>query len=213
MAVEWLLFQTSCPQSDCRHKSMELVWALVPKLPGAPTHKSYMTHLVRANGNSFFLERFEAGLSAVSGTWTNLTSIRKFCDHLLGLLECYTWILEQQLLEPKLLFEVPGQPSAIFPLVTTFLEKLALCENLQEALDSEHAASLPCMPARTSALNVCWGSWKQVKATFPDLLSSSFSTALDDFLATHPECSLERVLELNLSELDHPSESLDLSQA
>ncbi|KAH8038085.1 hypothetical protein HPB51_021642 [Rhipicephalus microplus] len=97
---------------------------------------------------------FEAGLSAVSGTWTNLTSIRKFCDHLLGLLECYTWILEQQLLEPKLLFEVPGQPSAIFPLVTTFLEKLALCENLQEALDSEHAASLPCTPARTSALNV-----------------------------------------------------------
>ncbi|KAL1417557.1 hypothetical protein MTO96_006113 [Rhipicephalus appendiculatus] len=243
MAVEWLLFQTSCPQSDCRHKSMELVWALVPKLPGAPTHKSYMAHLLKANGNSFFLERFEAGLST-----------------------------EQRLLEPKLLFEVPGKPSAIFPLVTKFLEKLALCKNLQEALSSEEAASLPCTPAGTSALNVvkcsltvrlfnfmtvwmktCPSSmsavpdafwkmeafWKccvicvlrpseagfdladlemlgfleQVKATFPDLLSSSFSSALKDFLATHPDCTLEKVLELNLSELDHPSESLELSQA
>ncbi|XP_070379748.1 DNA-dependent protein kinase catalytic subunit-like isoform X1 [Dermacentor albipictus] len=280
LAVEWLLFQTSCPQSDCRHKCMELVWALVPRLPGAPTHSSYVAQLLKANGDSFFLERFEEGLSATSGTWTNLTGIRKFCDHLLGLLECYTWILEQRLLEPRLLFEVSGKPSSIFSLVTKFLEQLALCENLHEALGNEETASLLCTPTGTSALNVArcsltvrlfnfltvwmktaptsmssvpdafwkteafWkccvvcvllpseagfdladlevanqlphemlGFLKQAATAFPDLLSSSFSLALGDFLAKHPECTLEKVLELKLSELSHPSETLDLSQA
>ncbi|CAN8007261.1 unnamed protein product, partial [Ixodes pacificus] len=33
-AVRWLLLQTSRPQADCRHKCMELVHVLIPKLPG-----------------------------------------------------------------------------------------------------------------------------------------------------------------------------------
>ncbi|KAK8776726.1 hypothetical protein V5799_029934 [Amblyomma americanum] len=154
LAVEWLLFQTSCPQSDSRRKCMELVWTLVPRLPGSPTHSSYMAELLKANSSSFFIARFEEGLSVTTGTWTNLTGIRKFCDQLLGLLECYTWILEQRLLEPKLLFEVPNKPSLIFSLTAKFLEHLALCENLHEALSDEEAASLLCTPTGTSAFNL-----------------------------------------------------------
>lgn len=280
LAVEWLLFQTSCPQSDCRRKCMELAWTLVPRLPGSPTHSSYMAELLRANGSSFFVERFEEGLSATTGTWSSLMGIRKFCDQLLGLLECYTWILEQQLLEPKLLFEVPNKPSFIFPLITKFLERLALCENLHEALSDDEAASLFCTPTGTSAFNLAkcsvtvrlfnflavwmkstpssmsaipepfWKTgafWKccvvcvllpseagfdlsdlevsnqlplemlgflrQVSGTFPDLLSSSFASALSDFLAKRPECSLEKLLDMDIDELNCPPGTLELSQA
>ncbi|XP_077553857.1 DNA-dependent protein kinase catalytic subunit-like isoform X3 [Haemaphysalis longicornis] len=140
LAVEWLLTQASCPQSDCRRKCMQLFWSLVPRLPGTPSHAAFVAGLLKANGASFFVDRWEAGvLPAAGGALGSVAAVRHFCDRLLGLVECYAWVLQQRLLEPPLLFQVPGRPSAIFPMVTTFLEQLALCNDVHELVGREDA--------------------------------------------------------------------------
>ncbi|KAM7297935.1 DNA-dependent protein kinase catalytic subunit [Ixodes scapularis] len=266
-AVRWLLLQTSRPQADCRHKCMELVHALIPKLPGAPSHQSYMSSLLQGNSPGFFVESFEGNLAASEGPWATLSAVCKFCDQLLGLLECYTWIFEQRLLEPKNLFEVPKKPSGLFGMVDHFLEHLAVCESPQELL--RDVESEPLTSSKLSAFNLAkcsvtvrlfnflatwmetshgsmasvanpfWRSrafWRCtvvcvlspsdagfdltdlevanqlpnemlrflncVSKTFPKLLADDFVGAHADLVDHRPECGLDKVLAMPLTNLD-----------
>ncbi|XP_076335270.1 DNA-dependent protein kinase catalytic subunit-like isoform X2 [Tachypleus tridentatus] len=107
-AVLWLVQQCGKPQTECRHKCMELVFKLAPCLPGTYTTQEYFHHLLKTKGPQFFINSFENGLKTDGLLEKTFCSSLKltidWMEEVLGILDCYTWIFGECLLEPSAIF-------------------------------------------------------------------------------------------------------------
>lgn len=72
LAVEWLLTQASCLQSDCRRKCMQLFWSLVPRLPGEA--KGFLPAAAAVDGDWALQWPQKVSGCALTITWHNLPS-------------------------------------------------------------------------------------------------------------------------------------------
>ncbi|XP_078072249.1 DNA-dependent protein kinase catalytic subunit isoform X3 [Mustelus asterias] len=137
--VMWLLAQCGRPQTECRHKCMELFYELVPLLPGNKTPSSWLDEIIKENGVSFLVNKFEGAgndLDRCSGiifhpTFNDLQepfSVRaalQWMDMLLAALDCYNTFIGLHLIKPN---ELLGtcQKSGFMKALHFFLKNLAM---------------------------------------------------------------------------------------
>ncbi|XP_041045109.1 DNA-dependent protein kinase catalytic subunit isoform X2 [Carcharodon carcharias] len=137
--VMWLLAQCGRPQTECRHKCMELFYQLVPLLPGNKTPSSWMNEIIKKNGVSFLVNMFEGAGNdhdRCSGiifhpTFNDLHgpfSVRaalQWMDMLLAALDCYNTFIGLHLIKPNELLET-YQKSGLMKALHFFLKNLAM---------------------------------------------------------------------------------------
>lgn len=62
VAVRWLMRQCGRIETECRHKSMELVHKLTPCIGGIKETREYFQLRLKHEGESYFVARFEGSL-------------------------------------------------------------------------------------------------------------------------------------------------------
>ncbi|XP_072855016.2 DNA-dependent protein kinase catalytic subunit [Pogona vitticeps] len=137
--VLWLLLQCGRPQTECRHKVMELFFEFVPLLPGNNSPSSWLNDILQKRGISFLIKNIEGGGCEgenVSGILSHptlydleeifsLRAVVQWMDMLLAALDCYNTFIEQRMIRPD---EVLGTDasSSFLTSLEFFLGKIAL---------------------------------------------------------------------------------------
>ncbi|XP_023573460.1 DNA-dependent protein kinase catalytic subunit [Octodon degus] len=137
--VKWLLARCGRPQTECRHKSIELFYKFVPLLPGNKSPSLWLKDVIKEEDASFLINTFEGGGSSharPSGILAQPTlfhlqgpfSLRaalQWLDLLLAALECYNTFIEEKTVEAR---EVLGTKtdSSLWKSVAFFLETIAM---------------------------------------------------------------------------------------
>ncbi|XP_036194617.1 DNA-dependent protein kinase catalytic subunit [Myotis myotis] len=144
--VQWLLANCGRPQTECRHKSIELFYKFVPLLPGNTTPSLWLKDVIKRNDASFLISTFEgggAGCEGQSGILAQPTlchvqgvqgplSLRaalQWMDMLLAALECYNTFIEERTLEASEVLGTETQ-SSLWKAVTFFLESIAMHDTM-----------------------------------------------------------------------------------
>ncbi|XP_072267337.1 DNA-dependent protein kinase catalytic subunit isoform X2 [Pyxicephalus adspersus] len=135
--VQWLLEQCGRPQTDCRHKALELFFAFVPLLPGEKSPPSWLEEVIKKHGASFLIDRFEsagnmdakncgilhiATLNELKEVFT-LTSVIQWMDMLLAALDCYNTFIPKQV-KPHTLLD-NSQKSSFLKALHFFISHLS----------------------------------------------------------------------------------------
>ncbi|KAM9626909.1 DNA-dependent protein kinase catalytic subunit isoform 2-T2 [Trichechus inunguis] len=137
--VRWLLAHCGRPQTECRHKSIELFYKFVPLLPGSKSPSVWLNDIIKKEGISFLIYQFEGGGSScdqLSGILAQPTlshlpgpfSLRAtlwWMDMLLAALECYNTFIEEKTIGVLKVLGTEAQ-SSLLKAVAFFLEKLAM---------------------------------------------------------------------------------------
>ncbi|XP_067887902.1 DNA-dependent protein kinase catalytic subunit isoform X2 [Heterodontus francisci] len=137
--VMWLLVQCGRPQTECRHKCMELFYELVPLLPEHKTPSSWLDEILEKNDVSFLVNKFEGAgndCDRCSGiifhpTFNDLRepfSVRtalQWMDMLLAALDCYNTFIGLHLVQPNKLLGT-YQKSGFMKAMDFFLKNLAM---------------------------------------------------------------------------------------
>ncbi|XP_021104653.1 DNA-dependent protein kinase catalytic subunit isoform X3 [Heterocephalus glaber] len=137
--VRWLLAHCGRPQTECRHKSIELFYKFVPLLPGNKSPSLWLRDIIKKEDISFLINTFEGGGSScdrLSGILAQPTlfhlqgpfSLRaalQWLDLLLAALECYNTFIEEKTVDAH---EVLGTRahSSLWKSVAFFLESIAM---------------------------------------------------------------------------------------
>ncbi|XP_042110110.1 DNA-dependent protein kinase catalytic subunit [Ovis aries] len=136
--VQWLFTNCGRPQTECRHKSIELFYKLVPLLPGNRSPSSWLRDLVQKEGIPFLVSTFEGGgardrpagllaqptLRHLQGPFS-LRATLQWMDALLAALECYNTFLDAGTLGAAEVLGAETQ-SSLWEAVAFFLESIAL---------------------------------------------------------------------------------------
>ncbi|XP_028826126.1 DNA-dependent protein kinase catalytic subunit isoform X2 [Denticeps clupeoides] len=128
--VMWLLKQCGRPQTDCRHKCMELFYEFVPLLPGKSLPAQWLEAQLKRHGPGFLISCLEGGgllshptLRDLGGTFTVRATLQ-WLDMLLAALDCYNTFTGLRLVQPQQLFDT-GEMSSFLSAVHFFLIQLA----------------------------------------------------------------------------------------
>uniref|UniRef100_A0A8C3EGH3 DNA-dependent protein kinase catalytic subunit n=1 Tax=Corvus moneduloides TaxID=1196302 RepID=A0A8C3EGH3_CORMO len=137
--VMWLLVQCGRPQTECRHKAMELFYEFVPLLPGNKSPSSWLADTLKSRGVSFLINKFEGGgtdAKSPSGILSqptlrgmqepfSLQAVMQWMDMFLAALDCYNTFFELQMIKP---YEILGvnESSSFLEAVQFFLDTIAL---------------------------------------------------------------------------------------
>ncbi|KAL1006455.1 hypothetical protein UPYG_G00072620 [Umbra pygmaea] len=131
--VMWLLEQCGRPQTECRHKCMELFYELVPLLPGKSSPSQWLEELLQEQGVGFLISRLEGGGLLTQPTLKHLTgpfSVRatlQWMDLLMAALDCYNTFIRLHIIKPQQILG-SGENSSFFKAVSFFLAQLATQE-------------------------------------------------------------------------------------
>ncbi|XP_008767155.1 DNA-dependent protein kinase catalytic subunit isoform X1 [Rattus norvegicus] len=139
--VKWLFAHCGRPQTECRHKSIELFYKFVPLLPGNKSPSLWLRDLIKAEGISFLINTFEGGASSSgqpSGILAqptllhlqgpvSLRGMLQWLDHLLAALECYNTFIEEKTVQVQEVLGTEVQ-SSLLKSVAFFLESIATCD-------------------------------------------------------------------------------------
>ncbi|KAM5298283.1 DNA-dependent protein kinase catalytic subunit [Ctenodactylus gundi] len=139
--VKWLLGHCGRPQTECRHKSIELFYKFVPLLPGNKSPSLWLKDLIKKEGISFLINIFEGGGSSCdqpSGILVQPTlfhlqgpfSLRvalQWLDLFLAALECYNTFIEERTVEAHEVLGTEAQ-SSLLKSMAFFLESIAMCD-------------------------------------------------------------------------------------
>nr|XP_054607336.1 DNA-dependent protein kinase catalytic subunit isoform X2 [Nothobranchius furzeri] len=104
--VVWLLEQCGRPQTDCRHKCMELFYEFIPLLPGKKSPPQWLDGMLKDHGMDFLISRFEGGGLLSQPTLRDLMgpfSVRvtlQWMDLLLAVLDCYNTFINLHIIKP-----------------------------------------------------------------------------------------------------------------
>uniref|UniRef100_A0A8C8B914 DNA-dependent protein kinase catalytic subunit n=1 Tax=Otus sunia TaxID=257818 RepID=A0A8C8B914_9STRI len=137
--VMWLLVQCGRPQTECRHKAMELFYEFVPLLPGNKSPSSWLADVLKTQGIAFLINKFEGGGSdakSLSGILSqptlrgmqepfSLQTVMQWMDMFLAALDCYNTFFELQMIKPHEILGV-NERSSFLKAVQFFLETIAL---------------------------------------------------------------------------------------
>ncbi|XP_055968392.1 DNA-dependent protein kinase catalytic subunit [Sorex fumeus] len=137
--VRWLLAQCGRPQTEFRHKSLELFYKFVPLLPGSKPPSLWLKDVLEKEGLSFLIHTFEGGggdperpsgilaqptLLDLQGPFS-LRAVLQWLDMLLAALECYNTFVEEKTLDVAEFLGAAAQ-SSLWRAVAFFLESIAL---------------------------------------------------------------------------------------
>ncbi|XP_060247015.1 DNA-dependent protein kinase catalytic subunit isoform X1 [Meriones unguiculatus] len=136
--VKWLLAHCGRPQTECRHKSIELFYKFVPLLPGNKSPSLWVKDLIKMEDISFLINTFEGAVSSCGRSAgilaqptlldlqgpVSLQAVLRWLDLLLAALECYNTFIEEKTVEVQ---EVLGTEarSSLLKSVAFFLESIA----------------------------------------------------------------------------------------
>uniref|UniRef100_A0A2K6UN42 DNA-dependent protein kinase catalytic subunit n=1 Tax=Saimiri boliviensis boliviensis TaxID=39432 RepID=A0A2K6UN42_SAIBB len=135
--VKWLLAHCGRPQTECRHKSIELFYKFVPLLPGNRSPNLWLKDVLKEEGVSFLINIFEGGgCCQPSGILAQPTllhlrgpfSLRAtlcWLDLLLAALECYNTFIGERTVGALQVLGIEGQ-SSLLKAVAFFLESIAM---------------------------------------------------------------------------------------
>ncbi|XP_064405997.1 DNA-dependent protein kinase catalytic subunit-like isoform X2 [Halichondria panicea] len=137
--VLWVLTQCGSPETSCREQCIQLFTKLASLLPKTPTGRVWVRRTVEGEGGHFFVTRFEKGGLGSGGIQRqpvlscdvfSLSETVSWFESLNAALDCYTWVLEEQLLSPGELFSAqPKKPldksSCLFESLHFFLSSLS----------------------------------------------------------------------------------------
>ncbi|KAJ6662088.1 hypothetical protein lerEdw1_012553 [Lerista edwardsae] len=127
--VMWLFTQCGRPQTECRHKVMELFFEFVPLLPG-----SYIAAIVKFEGGGSEGENVSGILTHptlhdLQGTFS-LQAVGQWMDMLLAALDCYNTFIEQGMIRAHEVlaqfFQATNIGSSFLTSLEFFLEKICL---------------------------------------------------------------------------------------
>ncbi|XP_044149983.1 DNA-dependent protein kinase catalytic subunit isoform X2 [Bufo gargarizans] len=136
--VLWLLQQCGLPQTDCRHKAMELFFELVPVLPEKKSPSAWVEEIIKKESVSFLIQRFESA-GSVDGNHcgifyittlqdlnkTSLRAVIQWMDMLLAALDCYNTFLGMRVVKPQTLLD-PSQKSSFLRALHFFISHLSM---------------------------------------------------------------------------------------
>ncbi|KAM4865347.1 DNA-dependent protein kinase catalytic subunit [Thomomys bottae] len=138
--VQWLLAHCGRPQTECRHKSIELFYKFVPLLPGNKSPSSWLKDIIKKEDTSFLISIFEGGggrsdqtsgilaqptLFHLRGPFS-LRTVLQWLDLLLAALECYNTFIEEKTVEAHEVLGGTKSQSSLFKSVAFFLERIAV---------------------------------------------------------------------------------------
>ncbi|KAK0144676.1 DNA-dependent protein kinase catalytic subunit [Merluccius polli] len=142
--VLWLLEQCGRPQTECRHKCMELFYQFVPLLPGKKSPSQWLDALLKERGVAFLIGVFEGGglmsqptLRDLSGPFS-VRSTLQWMDLLLATLDCYNTFINLHIVKPHQILG-SGEQSSFLKAMGFFLTELAT---------QQLSAAESCFPAR-----------------------------------------------------------------
>ncbi|XP_049981118.1 DNA-dependent protein kinase catalytic subunit [Alexandromys fortis] len=136
--VKWLLANCGRPQTECRHKSIELFYKFVPLLPDNKSPSVWLKDLIKTEDISFLINTFEGGVSScdqpagilaqptlfhLQGP-VSLRAVLQWLDMLLAALECYNTFIEEKTVEVQDVLGTETQ-SSLLKSVAFFLESVA----------------------------------------------------------------------------------------
>ncbi|XP_049710414.1 DNA-dependent protein kinase catalytic subunit isoform X1 [Elephas maximus indicus] len=137
--VRWLLAHCGRPQTECRHKSIELFYKFVPLLPGSKSPSVWLNDIIKEEGIYFLIQQFEGGgsscdqpagilaqptLSHLPGPFSLRATLR-WMDMLLAALECYNTFIGEKTVGALEVLGTETQ-SSLLKAVAFFLENLAM---------------------------------------------------------------------------------------
>ncbi|XP_033494873.2 DNA-dependent protein kinase catalytic subunit isoform X1 [Epinephelus lanceolatus] len=128
--VLWLLEQCGRPQTECRHKCMELLYEFIPLLPGKKSPPQWVDGMLKDHGMGFLISRFEGGGLLQQPTLRDLTgpfSVRatlQWMDLLLAALDCYNTFIHLHIIKPHHMLS-SKEKSSFLRAMRFFLTELA----------------------------------------------------------------------------------------
>lgn len=129
--VMWLLTQCGRPQTECRHKSMELFYEFVPLLPGNASPAAWLDEELKHRGPGFLISCLEGGGLLSQPTLRDVEapfSIRgtlQWMDLLLAALDCYNTFTNLRCMQPQRILGT-GEKSSFLPALRFFLTELSM---------------------------------------------------------------------------------------
>ncbi|KAG8570891.1 hypothetical protein GDO81_011464 [Engystomops pustulosus] len=136
--VLWLLQQCGLPQTDCRHKAMELFFEFVPLLPEKKSPSVWVEEIIKKEGIAFLIERFESA-GSLDGKQcgilyiptlndlhsTSLRAVLQWMDMLLAALDCNNTFLGMRVVKAQTLLD-PSQKSSFLKALHYFISHLSM---------------------------------------------------------------------------------------
>ncbi|XP_049912803.1 DNA-dependent protein kinase catalytic subunit isoform X2 [Epinephelus moara] len=128
--VLWLLEQCGRPQTECRHKCMELLYEFIPLLPGKKSPPQWVDGMLKDHGMGFLISQFEGGGLLQQPTLRDLTgpfSVRatlQWMDLLLAALDCYNTFIHLHIIKPHHMLS-SKEKSSFLRAMRFFLTELA----------------------------------------------------------------------------------------
>ncbi|XP_058131499.1 DNA-dependent protein kinase catalytic subunit [Dasypus novemcinctus] len=137
--VMWLLAHCGRPQTECRHKSIELFYKFVPLLPGNKSPSLWLNDIIKKEDISFLINSFEGGgsgrehLSGILAQPTllhlpgpfSLRAALQWMDMLLAALECYNTFIQEKTVCVLELLGTAAQ-SSLLKAVAFFVESISM---------------------------------------------------------------------------------------
>ncbi|XP_068093458.1 DNA-dependent protein kinase catalytic subunit isoform X2 [Hyperolius riggenbachi] len=136
--VLWLLEQCGRPQTDCRHKAMELFFDFVPLLPEKKSLSAWLDGIIEKHGAEFLIKMFESAGNVDAGNCgilhiatlreldeaLTLTAVIHWMDMLLAALDCYNTFIGMRVIKPHTILG-PSQTSSFLRAVHFFISYLS----------------------------------------------------------------------------------------
>ncbi|XP_077480903.1 DNA-dependent protein kinase catalytic subunit [Stigmatopora argus] len=131
--VLWLLEQCGRPQTECRHKCLELFYEFVPLLPGNKSPTQWLEAVLTGRGMGFLVSKFEGAgllsqptLKALVGPFS-IRATLQWMDLLLAALDCYNTFISLNIIKPNHLLNC-REESSFLKALHFFLTELATQE-------------------------------------------------------------------------------------
>ncbi|XP_044195297.1 DNA-dependent protein kinase catalytic subunit [Thunnus albacares] len=131
--VSWLLEQCGRPQTECRHKCMELFYEFIPLLPEKRSPPQWLEGVLKNHGMDYLVSRFEGGGLLSQPTLRDLMgafSVRatlQWMDLLLAALDCYNTFINLHIIKPHHMLSSKDK-SSFLKAASFFLTELATHE-------------------------------------------------------------------------------------
>uniref|UniRef100_A0A8C5WDN6 DNA-dependent protein kinase catalytic subunit n=1 Tax=Leptobrachium leishanense TaxID=445787 RepID=A0A8C5WDN6_9ANUR len=117
--VLWLLKQCGQPQTECRHKAMELLFEFVPLLPGNKSPSVWLEEIIKKDGVNYLIMRFEGAGSddeTRSGIFYiptlkdlkeafSFRAVVRWMDMFLAALDCYNTFIGMRVVKPHVILD------------------------------------------------------------------------------------------------------------
>ncbi|XP_037550083.1 DNA-dependent protein kinase catalytic subunit [Nematolebias whitei] len=129
----WLLEQCGRPQTECRHKCMELLYEFIPLIPGKKSLPQWLDGILNDRDADFLISQFEGGGLLSQPTLRDLTgpfSVRaalQWMDLLLAVVDCYNTFISLHIVKPQHILNSKDK-SSFLKATRFFLTELAAHE-------------------------------------------------------------------------------------